>query len=232
MRKLIVSAFIIVLICVSEICALGGVKMLDKIKWLGHASFKITGEKIIYIDPWKLQKNSEKADIILITHPHFDHLSKEDVNIIKKDGTVIVTAAECAKELAGIVKELKVIKPGESIKVENIGIKGVHAYNINKKFHEKSKGWLGFIIEINGEKLYHSGDTDNIPEMEKIEADIALLPIGGTYTMTPKEAAEAAEKMKTKVVIPMHYGDVVGSSADAEKFKKLCKVKVEILPKE
>jgi len=202
--------------------------MLENIKWLGHASFKIINEKIIYIDPWNLKKKAY-ADIILITHPHYDHLSVEDISKIQTKETVIVTTADGAEKLKGNIKR---VKPGDLLTVKEVKIEVVPAYNIGKNFHPKENGWVGFIIEVGGKRIYHSGDTDFIPEMEKIKVDVALLPIGGTYTMSAEEAVKAAKAINPKVAIPMHYGDIVGSIEDAERFKKMSPVKVEILKRE
>lgn len=198
----------------------GGDKMKDvlkKIHWLGHATTRIDAEKIIYIDPWKLKDNAKKADIILITHDHFDHCVPSDVKKIQKNDTTIVTVKDCAGKLSG---DVKVVKPGDKITVKGIEIEAVPAYNVNKDFHPKSKGWVGFIVTIEGVKIYQAGDTDVTDEMKQLKVDIALLPVGGTYTMTANEAATAANIFKPKVVIPMHWGDIVGSKADAEAFRK------------
>lgn len=198
----------------------GGDKMKDvlkKIHWLGHATTRIDAEKIIYIDPWKLKDNAKKADIILITHDHFDHCVPSDVKKIQKIDTTIVTVKDCAGKLSG---DVKVVKPGDKITVKGIEIEAVPAYNVNKDFHPKSKGWVGFIVTIEGVKIYQAGDTDVTDEMKQLKVDIALLPVGGTYTMTANEAATAANIFKPKVVIPMHWGDIVGSKADAEAFRK------------
>ena len=202
--------------------------MLENIKWLGHASFKITEGKTIYIDPWNLRKKDE-ADIILVTHPHYDHLSVGDISKIQTEETVIVTTADGAEKLKGNIKR---VKPGDLLTVKEVKIEVVPAYNIGKNFHPKENGWVGFIIEVGGKRIYHSGDTDFIPEMEKIKVDVALLPIGGTYTMSAEEAVKAAKAINPKVAIPMHYGDIVGSIEDAERFKKMSPVKVEILKRE
>ncbi|MEA1965550.1 MAG: MBL fold metallo-hydrolase [Candidatus Aerophobetes bacterium] len=202
--------------------------MLENISWLGHASFKITNDKVLYIDPWKL-KGEDKADIILITHSHYDHLSLEDVSKIQTEDTVIVVPPDEASKLKGNVKT---VKPGDSLTVKGIDIKVVPAYNIKKNYHPKENRWVGFIIDIKGTRIYHSGDTDFIPEMEKIKADIALLPIGGTYTMDATKAVEAVKAINPEVAIPMHYGEIVGSAKDARKFKEMSPVKVEILKKE
>jgi len=202
--------------------------MIENIHWLGHASFKITDEEIIYIDPYQI-KDKEKADIILVTHDHFDHCSTEDIKKILKSDTFIVGP----KKIDKILKErIKTISPGEKINIKGIEIEGVASYNIGKSFHPKGEENLGFIITIKNTKIYHAGDTDFIPEMKDIKADIALLPVGGTYTMDAKEAAKAANIIKPKIAIPMHWGSIVGSKEDAEEFKRLCNVEVKILEEE
>jgi len=198
--------------------------MVENIHWLGHASFKITGEKTIYIDPWKL-KDGEPADIILITHDHYDHLSPEDVAKIATEKTWLVTTEDAASKLSG---NIKTVKPGDSIMVEGIKIEAIPAYNVNKDFHPKANDWVGFIVTVNDKRIYHPGDCDFMPEMKDIKADIVLMPVGGTYTMTAEEAAEAVNTINPEVAIPMHYDDIVGSRADAEKFKELCKGEVVI----
>ena len=205
------------------------IPMLENITWLGHASFKITGEKVVYIDPWKLKEGAEHADIILITHDHYDHLVPEDVMKIQKESTTIVTTADGAKKLSG---NIKTVKAGDTLTVEGIQIEAVPAYNIGKEFHPKASGWVGYIVTIGGQRIYHPGDTDLIPEMENVQADIAFLPVGGTYTMNAEEAAQAANKIKPKVAVPMHYGTIVGSIEDAKKFQEKCQVPVDILTAE
>jgi L-ascorbate metabolism protein UlaG (beta-lactamase superfamily) len=202
-------------------------KIIENIIWYGHASFKIKNDKVIYIDPWQLPKGVEKADIILVTHSHFDHLSVDDIRLIKKEETVIIVPPDGASKLMGNVKE---IEPDQEIEILNIKIKAVPAYNIDKEFHPKKNEWVGYIIDLEGIKIYHAGDTDFIPEMEKMEAiDIAFLPVGGRYTMNAEQAAQAAEAINPKIAIPMHYGaGVVGTLADAEKFKQLLTSKVEV----
>ncbi len=202
--------------------------MLENIKWLGHASFRIDGEKVIYIDPWNV-KEAKLADLILVTHEHYDHCSPKDIKKIQKKETAVVTVSNCAGKLSG---EVKVMNPGDSLTVSDIEVEAVPAYNLKKPFHPEANGWIGFVFTVAGKRIYHAGDTDLIPEMEGIKADIVLLPIGGTYTMDAKEAAEAANKIKPEIAIPMHYGSIVGSIKDAEQFKELCQVRVEILPAE
>ncbi|MCG2829427.1 MAG: MBL fold metallo-hydrolase [Desulfobacteraceae bacterium] len=201
--------------------------MLKNIKWLGHSGFAINAhDKIIVIDPFQI-KEIVPADIILITHSHYDHCSIEDIDKIKKPETVIVTEAESAKKLSGNVR---VVKPGDKITVSGVQIKAVEAYNTNKAFHPKTNGWLGFILTVDGIRIYHAGDTDLIPEMDKFETDIALLPVSGTYVMTAEEAVEAVKRLKPEIAIPMHFDSIVGSKEDAVKFKKylegICEVEL------
>ncbi|MGC9042795.1 MAG: MBL fold metallo-hydrolase [Myxococcota bacterium] len=203
----------------------GGEKMdISFIHWLGHDSFRIDAEKIIYTDPFRI-KEGEKADIILITHDHFDHCSVEDIAKITKESTIIVTTPDCKEKLKG---QVKTVKPGERLTVEGIEIEAVPAYNINKKFHPKGNNWVGYIFKAKGIRIYIAGDTDYIPEMKNFKTDIALLPVSGTYVMTADEAVKAALDIKPKVAIPMHYGEIVGSDADARKFADALKGKIEV----
>ena len=201
------------------------------IHWLGHDTFKIVGDRVVYTDPFRL-KTKDAADIILITHEHHDHCSPEDVQKILRPDTVIVAPADCAKKLSGYVK---VVKPGDKLSIAGIEIEVVPAYNTNKQFHTKDREWVGYIFTVNNKRLYLAGDTDFIPEMKTLKnIDIALLPVSGTYVMTAEEAAEAALTIKPKTAIPMHYGTIVGSRKDAEIFaeKLRGKVHVIILPPE
>ena len=216
-----------------------------QITWTGHDGFRIRGtnsqnnEVTVYIDPYQLASKYQKqndADVVLLTHDHFDHLSIDDLKQIINNNTSILSATECVEKLAGLkVKEISGIKPGEKGIIKGLPIEAVPAYNINKKFHPKSDGKVGFIIRINEKRIYHAGDADLIPEMESVDPDIALVPVSGTYVMTAEEAAKAVNELirPKKVVIPMHYNAVVGTEEDAKKFKKLVNVcKVEILSKE
>ena len=197
------------------------------IEWLGHASVRIKAkDKVIYVDPYEIEEG-EKADLVLITHEHYDHCSIVDVKKIQKENTIILAAGSCGSQLEGNVQ---FINPNKETECNGIKIETVNAYNVDKDFHPKEKNGVGFIIELNGKRIYHAGDTDLIPEMNAIEdVDIALLPIGGTYTMDALEAAQAANIIEPEIAIPIHYGKICGKISDAEVFKKNCDVKVEIL---
>ena len=200
--------------------------MLEKIFWLGHSTVRIDTEPIIYIDPWKVTK-PKKAGLVLVSHCHFDHLSPEDVKKVSGPDTVILAPADCLGDLpAGA----RAIKPGDRVEVGAILVEAVPSYNTNKDFHPRTSGWVGFIITAEGRRIYYPGDTDVIPEMEGIKADIVVIPVGGTYTMTAAEAADAVNLIKPAVAVPIHWGDIVGMRADAEKFKEYSSVAVEIKP--
>jgi L-ascorbate metabolism protein UlaG (beta-lactamase superfamily) len=197
--------------------------MIQNIHWLGHSGFKITGSKIVYIDPYQIDE-TETADLILITHEHYDHFSKKDVEKILGPETVVIIPASV---VASFPKQ-KTVKPGDSLKIAGVQIHAVPAYNPDKPFHPKSKQWVGYVITLDGTTYYHAGDTDHIPEMKTIDTDIALLPVGGTYTMNAEEAAEAVKDIHPKMAVPMHWGSVVGFKSDAERFEKLCSCEVYI----
>ncbi|MCE5312475.1 MAG: MBL fold metallo-hydrolase [Nitrospiraceae bacterium] len=200
--------------------------MIKNIHWLGHDTFKITGQKTIYTDPFKIKK-TDTADIILITHEHYDHCSVEDVKKLQGPKTIIIASPDCAAKLSGNVKA---VKPGNKLNIDGIEIEVVPAYNTNKQFHTKDKGWVGYIFRTNNQKIYLAGDTDRIPEMKTFSnIDVALLPVSGTYVMTADEAANAALDIKPKVAVPMHYGSIVGSSSDAKKFAELLKGKIPVV---
>lgn len=192
-----------------------------------HDTVMLKGkEKIVYIDPFQLSGKEEKADIIICTHEHYDHCSGEDIAKLKKKETKIFGAKGVIEKLGSGIT----LNVGQKNEVEGIKISAVEAYNIGKKFHPKGLG-IGIVVEIDGIKVYHAGDTDLIPEMKELQGkvDVAFLPVGGTYTMNAKEAAKAAETIKPKIAVPMHYGAIVGTEKDAEDFKKLFKGKSEII---
>lgn len=205
--------------------------MVEGLHWLGHSSFRWDGSKIIYFDPWKLPGAPAKADIIFISHEHFDHFSKNDIMLVASKDTVVI----CPKEVEGqagslrrSVKEIRPVAPGDDSELSGVKIKAVPSYNTNKNFHTKASKKVGYIVTMDGVSVYHAGDTDNIPEMKDYRCDVALLPVGGTYVMTAGEAAQAALAVKPKMAIPMHYGEVAGSAADAIEFRDLLKGKIEV----
>ncbi len=200
-----------------------------ELEWLIHDCFKIKKDDLtVYIDPYGLEGNPEKADLILITHDHYDHCDPKSVENVRKEGTKIITN----KAVSLKIKDSEAVSMGDKKKVKGIEIKAVPAYNTKEnrlEYHPKEDGGLGFILNIGGVKIYHSGDTDLIDEMGDIDADVALLPVSGTYVMTAEEAAEAVKKIKPKLAIPMHIeAGIVGTKTDAEEFKSLIPEEIEV----
>jgi L-ascorbate metabolism protein UlaG (beta-lactamase superfamily) len=209
-----------------------GVPVTDHLVWLGHDSFRISGSVIVYIDPWHIAAGAPAADVILVTHDHFDHFSSDDVARLSKEGTVVVGPSEVTTSLGA---EGLTIAPGETVHVGDVTVTAVPAYNTDKYrepgvvFHPHKDGKVGFIVIVDGVSYYHAGDTDQIPEMDGIDVDVALVPVSGTYVMTAEEAAAACASFTAGVVVPMHFDTIVGSISDAERFKELCPLPVEIL---
>jgi len=215
-----------------------------ELKWLGHSGFFIKNSKKIYIDPYNIKEGMEKADIILITHSHYDHCSVTDIGKIVQEGTKIIITADCQSKITrfDVPIKMEIVEPGQEIDMGGIKISVVSSYNSDKSFHPKDENWVGYILKINNIIIYHAGDTDLIPEMQKLTGYkqpgnkfIALLPIGGRFTMNLEEATEAAKLLKPTIAIPMHYGSVVGTGDDAKEFKELCEennIRCEILEKE
>ena len=205
---------------------------VDHIHWLGHATFRIDdGAAVLYVDPWKLPAGAPKADVILITHAHYDHYSPEDIAKIEKPTTVFVAPADVASKLTGT--HVVTAIPGGSYQAGPVKVEAVAAYNINKDFHPKANGWVGYIVTLStGQRVYHTGDSDVTPEMKAVRADVALMPCGGTYTMTAAEVADAANACRPGILIPMHWGDIVGSRGDADAVAKAFTGKTVIRPVE
>lgn len=200
--------------------------MQTKVELFIHSSIKITGKEVIYVDPFKIDEEFHDADYIFCTHSHYDHFSPEDINKIKKDDTILIVVEELQTDALELGLEIMTVVPNEEYQIDNIEFKTTYAYNKNKEFHPKEKNWVGYIIDVDGTRYYISGDTDNIEEIQDIECDVALIPIGGTYTMDYKEAAKLANTIKAGVVIPTHYNCIIGSKEDALNFEKLVKGKV------
>ena len=201
------------------------------ISWFGHASFKIKNSRVIYIDPVKISSN-EKADIILISHSHYDHFSLQDISKITSPDTNILITPDCQSKLKDVAGKVTLIEPNRKYNVQNVLIETIPAYNTNKHFHPKDNDWVGFIITLDNKRILYTGDSDNIKELQSIKTDIALIPVSGVYVMNSKEAADLVNKIKPKIAIPYHYGDIVGTEKDALKFKELSKVPVQILTKD
>lgn len=196
--------------------------MLENVKWLGHSSIKISEDKEIYIDPYKIKENYNDADIIFITHNHYDHFSENDIKKCMNSNTKIVITEDLYQDTInlGFQREnIITVLPNNSYEIDNITFLTIPSYNINKKFHPKENNWVGYIININNIKYYIAGDTDLTNESKDVKCDIAFLPIGGTYTMDCFEAATLANIIKPKIVVPIHYGTIVGTKEDAINFK-------------
>ena len=203
--------------------------MVDRIRWLGHASFKLAGSKTVYIDPWKLVPGEGgDGDLVLVTHDHYDHFSPADIKkALGPDGKVMAMEACRGKYPHADIYTI----PWTKHRIAGLSVYVTAAYNISKKFHPKELGHVGYVVELDGVKVYHSGDCDAFPHMRDITCDIALLPVSGTYVMDPLEAVDACNMLKPQVAIPMHWGDpdVVGTKADAERFAEIAPCEVVIL---
>jgi len=203
------------------------------ITWLGHSGFKIKTSigRVIYIDPFKISEESESADFIFITHSHYDHCSIEDIQKIANDGTIVICPADVSSKFRHINSKvnIKIAEPGAKMQFDEQELKFwcIPAYNLSKPFHTKEEDWVGYVIDLNGTLIYHAGDTDLIPEMKQlatVNIDIALLPIGGNFTMNSGEAAKAVAIIKPKLALPMHYGSVAktGDKSEGTMFLKNC----------
>ena len=198
--------------------------MLEYIEVLCHSSIKINKEKVIYIDPFKIDKNYNDADIVFITHDHYDHYSEEDIDKVINENTTIIIPDELLTKLLrkGINKNAIItVEPNKNYMVQGIKFETISAYNTNKTFHPKENGWVGYIIIINGIRYYIAGDTDITEENKQVKCDVAFVPVGGTYTMDFKEAASLINEIKPKIAIPIHYGSIVGTEQDAIDFIRL-----------
>ena len=194
-------------------------------------SIQLLGNKKIYIDPYELKEEVHDADYIFCTHSHYDHFSIKDIEKILKDNTKIITVLSAKEDAIKLVgkENVLIVEPNENYEIDDIKFSTTYAFNVDKHFHPKENKWVGFIIELDNKKYYIAGDTDNIPEIRSVKADVAFLPVGGTYTMDYEEAADLANVLDVNTVVPTHYGSVAGRKEDGENFKKLVKGKEVIL---
>jgi L-ascorbate metabolism protein UlaG (beta-lactamase superfamily) len=210
--------------------------LLEEVEWLGHSGFRIAvGSSTIYIDPYRIAADEPKADLILITHQHYDHFSIQDLERLRKETTQVIAPPAVAERLDGNVRSLRA---GDVIETDIYGVdvRAVPAYNTSKRdgegrpFHPREAGCLGYEVNVRGQRLYHAGDTDVIPEMDwVVGADVALLPVSGVHVMTALEAAEAARRIQPTVAVPMHWGGHIGSEKDAQAFADAAPVDVVIM---
>jgi L-ascorbate metabolism protein UlaG (beta-lactamase superfamily) len=208
--------------------------LVTKLHWLGHDSFRLDGPPIIYFDPWKLEGPLPTADLVLVSHEHHDHCSPEDIAKIRGPETVILAGGSAAEQVPGA----RAVRPGEHLTLLGVEIDMVPAYNVNKfrspgvPFHPQESQHVGFVVTVDGVRLYHTGDTDPIPEMADLECDLALLPVSGKYVMTVEEAAEAARTLAPEIVVPMHYGSGIGTADDGQRLAELYAGQVVVLEME
>ena len=209
-------------------------ELVGRLTWLGHDSFRLDGPSVIYFDPWKLGGELPVADLVLVSHEHHDHCSPEDVARISGPDTVVVAAAAAAERLPGA----RAVRPGDHMTVAGVEIEAVRAYNLNKfrspgvPFHPPEADHVGFVVTVEGARIYHTGDSDHIPEMAEIKCDVALLPVSGKYVMTVEEAAEAARTLNPQIVVPMHYGSGIGTAGDGQRLIDLYDGEVVLLEAE
>ena len=198
--------------------------MLENIEVLYHSSIRISKNKVIYIDPFKIDKDYNDADIVFITHDHFDHYSEEDIDKVINENTTIIIPEELLTKILrkGINKNAVItVESNKEYMVQGIKFETIPAYNTNKTFHPKENDWVGYIITLDGIRYYIAGDTDITEENRKVKCDVAFVPVGGTYTMDFKEAAQLINEIQPKIAVPIHYGSVVGTKQDATDFIKL-----------
>ncbi len=211
--------------------------LIDAVEWLGHSGFRIqAGRANVYIDPYRVPEGAPKAELILVTHGHYDHFSPRDVERLMGRHTWLVAPAAVAERVGGNVVSIAPGESGDEELVRGVAVRAVAAYNTSKRdsdgnvFHPREAGWVGFELNFRGERLYHSGDTDVIPEMDSVTGvDVALLPVSGVYVMTAEEAAEAARRIQPGVAVPMHWGEHIGTRDDAETFAERAPVEVRIM---
>lgn len=210
-----------------------------KMEWLGHAGFCFRSEKIVYFDPFQLTSGKNDADVVFITHEHFDHCEVASLKHVLNNESMIVCPPDCVSKLKDLVfKDVLLVEPGKKYTVCGLSFETTFAYNVNKfrspglPYHPRGNNWVGYVVTLDGKQVYHMGDTDVIQELKNVkDIDVALVPVSGTYVMTPEEGAQAVAVFNPKVAVPMHYGAIVGTDEDAKKFKELSSVPVQVMQK-
>ena len=205
--------------------------MLESIEILCHSCIKFNKGEVIYFDPFKIEKNYNDADVIFITHDHYDHYSEEDIDKVIKEETIIVAPEDLLTKLLkkGFERDnMVLVTPNQKYTVKGIEFQTIPAYNVNKQFHPKANEWVGYVLKIEGVTYYIAGDTDITEENKKVKCDIAFVPVGGTFTMDYKEAAELINEIKPKIAVPTHYGSIVGEKSDGVSFSKLVSPEIEV----
>ena len=205
--------------------------MLESIEVLCHSCIKFNKGEVIYFDPFKIEKNYNDADVIFITHDHYDHYSEEDIDKVIKEETIIVAPEDLLTKLLkkGFERDnIVLVTPNQKYTVKGIEFQTIPAYNVNKQFHPKANEWVGYVLKIEGVTYYIAGDTDITEENKKVKCDVAFVPVGGTFTMDYKEAAELINEIKPKIAVPTHYGSIVGEKSDGISFSKLVSPEIEV----
>lgn len=206
--------------------------MTENIEVFTQSSIRIKDrDRTIYVDPFRMTTEPHDADYILITHDHYDHFSPEDIGKVANRGTILLAPAKMedkAQEVSGLVARIVAVKPGVCPEVEGLELETVPAYNSLKPFHPQNAGWVGYILQIDGKRIYIAGDTDATKEAKAVRCDVALIPIGGTYTMDAKKAAELVNAIRPDVAIPTHYGSIVGKPSDGETFAGYVKAPIKV----
>ena len=189
-----------------------------------QSSIRIEGSQILYFDPFQIGNSTHDADMIFITHDHYDHFEPDSISKVKKEGTLLVAPESMKKKVlseSGLSPDQCLFyQPGETHEQGNLVIETIPAYNKLKPFHTKGKKWQGYIVKMDDVRYYVAGDTDVNEDIKKVRCDVAMIPIGGHFTMDRKQAADYIVALKPKAVVPTHYGDIVGKKTDGSDFKK------------
>ena len=198
--------------------------MLEGIQVLCHSSIRMKRDRTIYFDPFQINHDYNDADILLITHDHYDHYSEEDIDRVVKKDTIVVAPMDLKEKLLNHgfqIEQIVLVEPNQNYQIKGIEVHTIPAYNTNKAFHKKEYGWVGYLIMLDEITYYIAGDTDITEENLQVRCDVAFVPVGGTYTMTYEEAARLVNQIHPKIAVPIHYGSIVGTKEDGKKFSEL-----------